>query len=273
MVMTEAAAPVPDGSRGSASLDRRGPSAFDCGLGRRPVRGDVRWIRKRNRGPQGRAADGGDLSQPQILRSAGIPLKAAEFVRRQEEWGLRLTPEGEEAKPLILDIANRSIGPAEEGWQAAAADAAGWSVTAEEGSSLAVKGPKGIAFRVPVPAGSLVSATAVCPKSPACSVPLVAIATHQNGQPRLQILRGDTGEELRWCVGHTERIRSLLILRGWPDARLRRCRPERRGLDRRQPGEEGSRALRTDCRPGGSQRCGESRGRRRRLPCLSKWET
>lgn len=151
----------------------------------------------------------GNLAEPQILRSAGIPLKAAEFVRRGEEWGLRLTPETDGATPLILDIANRGVSAAGDGWQAAAADATGWSVTPEEGNQLAVKGPEGVAFRFPIPAGSLVSAAAVCPKSPACSVPLVAVATHQNGQPRLQILRGDTGEETRWCVGHTERIRSL----------------------------------------------------------------
>ncbi len=152
----------------------------------------------------------------QVLGSVGMSLKDAMFVRSGEFWGLQLADSKRDATgrfpsdSLVFDIQQRKIEKVSKNWQPAIPNTEGWS--AEFGAvagAIRVKKPGKTVLELKLEKDHVVTAYAFCPASPHCPVSLVAIASQVRGQPLLQIYNGETSDCLRWCVGHTERVRSL----------------------------------------------------------------
>ena len=152
---------------------------------------------------------------PQVLGSRGLNIREAAFVRADDRWGLifsdmsKTVPERFPDNALVFDIGRRRIEPAQEQWRLALAKLEGWSAEVGKPGSLLIRRRDQSALTLQLDESQVVSSYAFCPPSPHCPVPLIAVATHLRGQPLLRIFRGDTGDPVRWCVGHTERVREL----------------------------------------------------------------
>ncbi len=151
---------------------------------------------------------------PQLLRSIGTIVRDAMFVTNVAgNWGLQmLRSDGDlgatnEPKSLVLDILQRQILPSDKTWSDASMPSE-WKDSRVPGK-LVLQHLTEKPIEVSLPKGHVVTSFAVCPVTQHCSVPLVAVASHEKGQPRLQIYRADTGVPLRWCEGHTEMMRAL----------------------------------------------------------------
>lgn len=158
----------------------------------------------------------GGNPRPQVLGSVGLAFRDAAFVQSGDgEWGLLLSEaERNEAgefpsEALVLNVRDRRIERRTDAWRLANADAAGWSADRSKSGVLTLHRPDQPDLELKLDESHVVTAWAFCPQSAQCPAPLVAVATHLRGQPLLQWYRGDTGEPVRWCVGHTGRIRSL----------------------------------------------------------------
>ena len=154
--------------------------------------------------------------QPQVLGSRGLNIREAAFVRAADDrWGLifsdtsKTVPERLPDNALVFDIGRRRIEPAQEQWRLALAKLEGWSAEVAKPGSLLIRRRDQSSLMLQLDESQVVSSYAFCPPSPHCPVPLIAVATHLRGQPLLRIFRGDTGDPVRWCVGHTERVREL----------------------------------------------------------------
>ncbi len=80
---------------------------------------------------------------------------------------------------------------------------------AEVRNEVQVQSPQGRSVAIALPSGDEPTAYAVLPPNPRFSLPLVAVAAHNLGQPSLHIYNGSTAEPIRMCQDHVERIRSL----------------------------------------------------------------
>ena len=152
---------------------------------------------------------------PQVLGSRGLNIREAAFVRADDRWGLifsdtlKTVPGRFPENSLVFDIGQRRIEPAKDRWRLALASLDGWSAEVAQPGSLLIRRADQSALTLQLDEQQVVSSYAFCPPSPHCPVPLIAVATHLRGQPLLRVFRGDTGDPVRWCVGHTERVRSL----------------------------------------------------------------
>lgn len=170
-----------------------------------------------------RAIDPAELQQPyQILTSAGTPIESAQFVRRDEQLGLRLQTRrdrGGEASRLLFDVARRQIRtePNDSGWQSAVADRRLWSVDVRA-SRVVVDGQQAAAPQVVVQREgyrlhsitgeprSRVTAYAVAERK---GVPLLALATRGAEESQLVLYDLSSGRALRHFTAHTLPVRSL----------------------------------------------------------------
>lgn len=158
----------------------------------------------------------GGNPRPQVLGSVGIAFRDAAFVQTEDKrWGLLLSETRRDeagkfpAGAVVLSIRDRQIARRTDDWRPANAEATGWSADGSRAGVLVVRRPDRPELELKLDANHVVTAWAFCPPSAQCPAALIAVATHLRGQPLLQWYRGDTGEPVRWCVGHTERIRSL----------------------------------------------------------------
>jgi len=149
----------------------------------------------------------------QVLSSAGLIFQDAEFVQADGAWGLKLSPDsqpaGQEAGAIVADFKNRAVELNSPRWTSARADSQGWSIKPAAPGKLRVDGPGAANIEIALDAGFMPTCQAVLPASKFCPVPLAAVGSQFRGQPRLQLFRADTGESLRWCVGHTEKLNSV----------------------------------------------------------------
>lgn len=157
----------------------------------------------------------GEPPKPQVISSFGLLFRDAVFVRDGDRWGIKLSQAKRDqagkfpADALVLDIAARRVAKATDQWRTAEADATGWSSNLAPNQAFTVGRPGKPPLVLKLEQDYQPLATAFCPASKVCPIPLVAVASHLRGQPLLQIFDGDSGSPLRWCEGHTERIRSL----------------------------------------------------------------
>jgi len=150
----------------------------------------------------------GRTDRAQVLSSAGVVFANAEFVQADGATGLKLSPRAD-APPLVTDFKGRSVEAATARWTSAQADPQGWSIKPTAPGKLRIDGPAGKNVEIELEPGYLSTCQAVLPPTKFCPVPLAAVGSHHLGLPRLSIFRADTGEPLRWCVGHTERVNSV----------------------------------------------------------------
>ena len=157
----------------------------------------------------------GKTPKPEIISSSGILFRDAAFVREGDRWGIQLSQSPRDAsgqfpgETLVFDIASRRVDKFTDKWRRAEANANGWTWIRTQTPLLNVERPGKPALTLKLEKDYQPVATAFCPASNVCPVPLVAVASRREGQPLLQIFDGETGSPLRWCEAHTERIRSL----------------------------------------------------------------
>lgn len=151
----------------------------------------------------------------QTLESSGVNFRDAAFVRAGERWGIMFNDSPTAAPGQfpddagVLDFQQRRIEPAQGRWHKAVANMPGWSANATTPGSLKVHRGDLAPLTLQLDDLQAVSSYAFCPASKHSPIPLIAVGTHLRGQPLLRLYRGDTGEPIRWCVGHTERVRNL----------------------------------------------------------------
>ncbi len=154
--------------------------------------------------------------QPQKLSSRTLNLNEGFFLRREGARGLCFRGEGSGDR-LVYDLETRELKPLVRGagWVYDRMQVSGWNVqsqtvgqAAERRLVLRVRGPGGFQSEVRLPSEQEeVTATAVL--RAATYPPLLAVASHELGQPLLTVFNLETGEKLRHYTGHTERIRTL----------------------------------------------------------------
>lgn len=157
----------------------------------------------------------GKTPRVQVLKSRGLNVREATFVRAGDQLGVAFNQSSAKLKDpltgssLVLDIEQRRMAAGSSKWRLAAASLNGWSAEAAKPGELRVHRSDQPDLILNLEDQQVVSSYAFCPPTAHCRIPLVAVASHLRGQPLLRLFRGDTGEPLRWCVGHTERVRSL----------------------------------------------------------------
>jgi WD40 repeat protein len=179
-------------------------------------------------------------AQPIVLRGVGVRWQAVSFVRNGNGLGLLLHDKpkdepGSAARPVdprsqVFDLGLRKLLAVPVGWTHAEPAPGPWTAkhVAAEGAdpqrptqwaiSLRQGGQevrrillgKGAAFEE-------IDDYALLPASDVSPVPVLAVASRQQGQPRLALFNVLTGERFRVLTGHTEPLRSVAFS---PDGRL-----------------------------------------------------
>ncbi|QDV33987.1 WD40 repeat domain-containing protein [Tautonia plasticadhaerens] len=168
-------------------------------------------------------------TRPQLLRGSGMPIGDAAFVRRGEDWGLRVDPTppggiGEPPRPpeagsLVLDPGRRRLDAGLDGWVPSVPDVSGWEIRHAVGGrdaqgervggwvevSRAGDPPR----RIDLEPGHTLTALALRPPTPPIDAPIVAIASERSGEPSLSLFEGGAGERFRRLTGHAGRITAL----------------------------------------------------------------
>ncbi len=160
---------------------------------------------------------GGKPLNPQRLGSEALRFQDAQFVRCDDRWGLRLSQsrrgdaESPNTNPMIFDINHRDIQSPNAQWRVANVTKSGWSVVdyRTPGKVIVNRPDDSKNLELSLDDQFALTAIAFCPKPFGCPVPLLAIASQRQGESRLQLFNGATGEHVRQFTGHTEVIRSL----------------------------------------------------------------
>lgn len=158
-------------------------------------------------------------AQPQVLRSKAARVVDAWFTRRGDSRGIaiRQSANGPETGELVFDLAAGRLDGRGSDWEDDRTTATRWTASVEDfgsgGSQLQrvrLDSADGPARVIQIPEGQeAVTAHALIGTSDTLPTPLLAIASHQKGQPMLSILDASTGHQIRQFTGHTERIDSL----------------------------------------------------------------
>ncbi len=148
---------------------------------------------------------------PQRLRGAGSTSRSVAFLRKGDDWGLRLDD------GLVFDIEARRLTNDQAGWTVSAPSLGPWRSSVQRAGrdrngrpvpwSVVVQGGQG--GRVSLEPSQSVTATALRPPSGPGRRPLVAIAHEENGEPGLGLYDGESGALVRRLTGHAERIVAL----------------------------------------------------------------
>jgi WD40 repeat protein len=172
--------------------------------------------------------------QAQTLRSMGTAFWFVAFVSKGKDLGLLLREKGVRtlfdptkkltlgvekgpdtffaAGDLIFDFAQRRLTADRTGWKTTATALGGWRIerTAEEGwTVIAVWQGDRLVQKVRLKANHVISDFALLGPQPPLTVPILAIASHENGQPVLCLYNAATGERLRYLTGHQGPIHCL----------------------------------------------------------------
>ncbi len=176
--------------------------------------------------------EGGKVA-PQVLASLGMTFEYVSFVTKVEgkdkKLGLLLnraarrrpgqaapTP-SEDENDLVFAIRERTTTSRLAGWKTAAPPANGWSarhaVESKPGVIAVYKG-KRLEKEIPLSFNHELSdyallAPGLYRKDPLLKDPLLALATHENDEPRLVLYNARTGAEIRHFKGHTDRVSAL----------------------------------------------------------------
>ncbi len=164
-----------------------------------------------------------------MLRGEGISAHAISFVRKEGTLGILLS---QRPKPdigaalsniiegdLVFDPQRRGITERTAGWQLVQAPLGTVRVEVTGPNALSPKntpttitlcqGPRALR-PISLPAGRDLTAYAVVPR-PAPAGPLLAVATHQLGQPLLELFDATTGAVVRELSGHVAAIEHLAL--------------------------------------------------------------
>lgn len=167
----------------------------------------------------------GGRAGAQSLEGTGVTPRSAVFVRKAESLGVLLS---ELARPapgapflagagdMLFDPLKRHVTTNHEGWNVAAPRLDGWQL--EHAAARDGDGPNrayvhvrggGVDRRIWLSPNQRLTDYALLPPRESVAVPILAVAAHELGQPRLYLYNAATGEMVRQLVGHVERIGSL----------------------------------------------------------------
>jgi WD40 repeat protein len=167
--------------------------------------------------------------QPQVLRSAGTPIRYVGFVRKDRHLGLVLNqrekkepgsePRQPDARDLVFDLGEPGLVTDTTGWWSDAPDPRGWRTEQPDKTRpvLAVFQGERKVTEVKLAEGHQVTDFALLPPLPPLQKPILAVAHHKFGEPNLSLYNASTGELVRELVGHSDRIHCLAFSR---DGRL-----------------------------------------------------
>ena len=163
-------------------------------------------------------------AEPQVLSSVGKTFRFSAFVRKGQTRGLLLgektnatagkRPRDPAKGDVVFNFDTRNFSAVLSGWKIDAPAVDGWDVlhTASQGDAPAqirVSRQGANAVTIKLKANEVVSDFAMLPAMAPLNVPIVAIAYHDLGQPKLNLYNARTGDAIRRFSGHSERIRSL----------------------------------------------------------------
>jgi WD40 repeat protein len=176
----------------------------------------------------------GGQARASMLRGAGISAHAVSFAKKDGMLGVLVSQRPKPALgaalseiaagDLVLDAKRRGITDQTEGWQLSRAPLGTWRVELASagtagrtgGSVLTVKQGNRALRAIALPAGRELTAYALVPRA-APAGPILAVATHQLGQPLLELFDATTGAVVRELSGHVAAIEHLALS---DDARL-----------------------------------------------------
>lgn len=165
-----------------------------------------------------------DGAAPQRLRSNGVTFRHVAFAARGNDLALVLNTAGRKAAgqappaldpaqgDLLFDFANRRLATEAAGWRTAAPHADGWRAqhaAGKDGTTVDVFQGERRVRQVRLPAQEELLDYALLPPRGAVPVPLLALATHEVGKPRLVLVNAATGDTLRHFTGHVDRVHAL----------------------------------------------------------------
>ena len=176
----------------------------------------------------------GGQARANILRGAGISAHAVSFVKKDGVLGVLVSQRPKlalgaalsdiVAGDLVFDPKRRGITDQNEGWQLSRVPLGALRVELPSagatgpggGSVLTVKQGNRALRVIALPAGRELTAYALVPRK-APAGPILAVATHQLGQPLLELFDATTGAVVRELSGHVAAIEHLALS---DDARL-----------------------------------------------------
>src|SRR5205807_6911321 len=113
---------------------------------------------------------------------------------------------------LIFDFSKQPLTEDTRDWKPAAPAAAGWRVrvSAADGRAvLSIFQGQDLVREIKLAKGLAVTDYALLPPRPPLDVPVLAVASHDLGQPMLQLYNAKTGEQIRQLTGHMDPISCL----------------------------------------------------------------
>jgi WD40 repeat protein len=173
-----------------------------------------------------------DGARPQVLRSSGVPFRHVSFASDGKNLALLLNRAARKtagqpppaAAPdrgdWIFHFPRRRLTGDAAGWKTVSPDLRGWRARYAGGEgrrSVSVYQGERLVGRIGLPGKEELSDYALLPPIGAVTVPLLALATHEDGQPRLALYDAASGDLLRQFTGHVDRIYALAFS---PDGRL-----------------------------------------------------
>jgi WD40 repeat protein len=170
----------------------------------------IQDLLKRNKGPH------------QRLRSTGTAFRFAAFVSKGKDLGILLNetagktpgqpPRAPESADLIFDLTQRRLTADRTGWEISIPDLNGWRTEQKmekERSIISIFHADRRVQEIRLKASQTLSDFALLPTPAGLNVPILAIASHQGGQPILCLYNAATGEQVRHLTGHQGPIRCI----------------------------------------------------------------
>lgn len=170
----------------------------------------------------------GGQARASMLRGAGISAHAVSFVKKDGALGVLVSQRPKPALgaslsdivagDLVFDPKRRGITDQTEGWQLTRAAIGSWRVALTSagapgrtgGPILTVNQGNRALRAIALPAGRELTAFALVPRK-APAGPILAVATHQLGQPLLELFDATTGAVVRELSGHVAAIEHLAL--------------------------------------------------------------
>lgn len=168
-------------------------------------------------------------TRPELMRGSASPIGDVSFVRKGEQWGLRVDPTppdraGDPPRPaqdgsLVLDPARHRLSGELDGWEVSVPDVSGWEIRPVAGGRdpqgnrvegwVEIGRAGGPSRRIDLRPGHTLTALAVRPPAPPIDSPIVAVASERAGESSLSLFDGESGERFRQLTGHSGRVSAL----------------------------------------------------------------
>jgi WD40 repeat protein len=164
---------------------------------------------------------------PAMLRGSGISARNVAFVKQADSLGVLVSqrpkpaPGAAPANPaaglVVFDASHRRVSNDLSDWRIAQPAPSAWRVDVSAATDGQRAGQKYLSIRegdrvvrqIWLPAGHTLTDYALLPPSPTIQRPLLALATHELGQPLLEIYDVITGTPVRELSGHLAPIDAL----------------------------------------------------------------